>query len=250
VQTKHILAARLVLATVGLSFLAGPSLAGDSNGNFQIRAGGTGIFFDDDVTSVRTNTGVDLKSVIGADAKIDDIAVPTLTLTYFFTNNFAIEAVCCTDHVTVEGTGGLAPLGDIAEAWTLPPIVTAQYRLNRIGGFQPYVGAGIQWIHYWGDTSDNALGATKVKFDDSFGFALQAGIDYDLGAGWSLNLDVKKSWIDTKVTWVNNAALGGADVIAKADVDPLWVTVSVGYRFNLFGPGPAPEPAIYHTPLK
>jgi outer membrane protein len=244
------MATRLALATAGLSFLAGAAMAGDSNGDVQIRVGGTGIFFDDDVKSIRTNTGIDLKSAIGADAKIDDLAVPTLTLTYFFTNNLAIEAVCCTAHVTVKGTGGLAPLGDIAEAWTLPPVVTAQYRFNRFGGFQPYVGAGIQWIHYWGGTADNALGATKVKFDDSFGFALQAGIDYDLGAGWSLNLDVKKSWVDTKVTWENNAALGGTSVIGKADVDPLWVTASVGYRFNLFGPAPAPEQASYHPPLK
>jgi OmpW family len=108
------MAARLVLATVGMSLLAAPSVAGDSNGNVQIRVGGTGVLFDDDVTSIRTSTGVNLKSAIGADAEVGDVAVPTLTLTYFFTNNFAIEAICCTAHINVKGMGGLAPLGDIA----------------------------------------------------------------------------------------------------------------------------------------
>lgn len=243
------LASSFALAIVGMASGTVPSMAGDSNGDFQIRVGGTGVLFDDQVNSVKTNTGVNLKSAIGADAEVEDVYVPTATLTYFFTNNLAFELVCCAAHINVKGTGGLAPLGDIAEAWTLPPVATVQYRFNRFGHFQPYVGAGVQWIHYWGDTADNALGATKVKFDDSFGPALQAGIDYDLGAGWSLNVDVKKAWVDTKVTWENNKALGGADVIAKADVDPLWVTASVGYRFNLFGGPSAPEP-LGAPPLK
>lgn len=230
---KHI-----VVALLAATAIAPTALAGDSNGNLQVRAGVTGIIFDDNVKSVRTSGGADLQSLLGADAKIGDVAVPTVTITYFFTPNIAIEAICCTAKIKAEGAGGLSGAGDLAEAWVLPPIVTLQYRFDRVANFQPYVGVGAQWIHYWGGKGDNALGATGVDLDDSFGFALQAGLDYDLGDGWSLNLDVKKTWLDTNVTWKSAALAGGEDITAKVDLDPLWVTAALGYRFNvedLFG---------------
>lgn len=228
-----------IVAMIASTWLvsAAPASAGDSNGNLQVRVGVTGGIFDENVTSVRTSTGVDLKSAVGANAELDDLVVPTATITYFFNKNLALEVFCCAAHVTAEGTNGLSGAGDIVEAWVLPPIITAQYRFDRTAGFQPYIGAGIQWIHYWPDRADNALGAVDVEMDDSFGFVLQAGIDYDLGDGWSLNLDVKKSWIDTSVTW-KDASLTGTDIHADVDLDPLWVTASLGYRFNaddLFG---------------
>jgi outer membrane protein len=216
----------------------GAASAGDSNGNLQVRIGATGIIFDESVKSVRANGS----AIPNADADIDDVLVPTATITYFFNKNWAIEAICCTAHIKATGTGSLTGLGEIADAWVLPPIVTLQYRFDRRARFQPYVGIGAQWIHYWGETGDNALGASSVDIDDSFGLALQAGIDYDLGDGWSLNLDVKKSWVDTTITW-NNTALG--TVKADVDVDPLWVTASLGYRFNsdeLFGRRASPAP--------
>jgi outer membrane protein len=226
------------LAAIGAAFLVtiaaatAPAFAGDSNGNLQIRLGVTGVVFDDNVKSVTATGGsVDLKSAIGADAKIGNTVVPTATVTYFFTPNWAIEAICCTAHISAKGAGGLAPLGDIADAWVLPPIITLQYRFDRINGFQPYVGAGGQWIHYWAGKGDNALGAGTVDIDDSFGFALQTGIDYDLGQGWSLNLDVKKTWLDTTVKWKDVPGLH--DVRAEVDLDPWWFTASLGYRFNV-----------------
>jgi outer membrane protein len=225
------------LAAAAALTTGGAAHAGDSNGNLQVRLGVTGIIFDDDVTSVKKSTGTDLRSAIGADADIGDVAVPTATVTYFFNKNVAVELICCTAHITAEGTKGLASAGDIVDAWVLPPIITAQYRFDRTAGFQPYVGAGAQWIHYWAGKADNALGATDVDIDDSFGFVLQAGLDYDLGHGWSLNLDVKKSWLDTTITW-KNASLTNSDVHADLELDPLWVTASLGYRFNssdLFG---------------
>lgn len=212
---------------------ASTAFAGDSNGNFQVRFGVTGVVFDDNVKSVTTSGGTDLKAAIGADASVGNTVVPTATLTYFFTPNWAIEAICCTAHISAKGTGGLNGTGDIADAWVLPPIITLQYRFDRIGGLQPYVGAGGQWIHYWSGKGDNALGATDVDIDDSFGWALQAGIDYDLGSGWSLNLDVKKTWVDTTITWKNAAGVGGQDIKANVDLDPWWLTASVGYRFNV-----------------
>jgi len=232
-SAQHLAAGATIVAVL---MVATPHAhAGDSNGNLQIRLGVTGIVFDDDVRSVTAGGGaVDLKSAIGADAKVGDTVVPTATITYFFTPNWAIEAICCTAHISAEGKGGLASFGDLADAWVLPPIITLQYRFDRLHGFQPYVGAGGQWIHYWAGKGDNVLGAGDVDIEDSFGFALQAGVDYDLGQGWSLNLDVKKTWLDTKITWKDtDPALGLGEVTSKVDLDPWWFTASLGYRFNV-----------------
>ena len=103
-----------------------------------------------------------------------------------------------------------------------------------MGKWQPYVGAGVQYIAFFDEgTGDNILGASKVEIDDAFGFTLQAGVDIGLGDGWSLNFDVKKTWLDTTVTWHNNAALGGVNVVGDADVDPWIFSAGVCYRFNL-----------------
>jgi outer membrane protein len=59
---------------------------------------------------------------------------------------------------------------------------------------------------------------------DSFGFALQAGVDYAIDKKWSLNIDVKKVQIRSDVF------IGGAKASA-VKVDPLLVGVGVGYRF-------------------
>nr|HML30869.1 OmpW family outer membrane protein [Hyphomicrobium sp.] len=172
----------------------------------------------------------DLKAGLGADASIPNIVVPTATITYFFNEHWAVEGVCCAAYVKGVGTKGLEGTGKLVDAWVLPPVVTLQYHFTRFAGFQPYVGAGVQWIHFWGGKGDNALGASSVAIEDSIGPAIQAGIDYDLGQGWSLNLDVKKAWADTTISWRNAGSLD--TVKANVDLDPLWITGSIGYRFN------------------
>jgi outer membrane protein len=52
-----------------------------------------------------------------------------------------------------------------------------------MGRWQPYVGAGTQYINFFDTgTGQNRLGATKVSIDDAWGFTLQ-GIDLGLGNG-------------------------------------------------------------------
>jgi outer membrane protein len=106
-------------------------------------------------------------------------------------------------------------------------MLTAQYHFDGMGAFKPYVGAGVQYIHYF-DSSSNIGGG--VDFRDSWGFVLQAGTDIDLGQGWSLGLDAKKVWEDTKLTYTGGAVDG---VYAEHDLDPWVVTANLGYRFNL-----------------
>jgi outer membrane protein len=220
------------------------AMAGDSNGNFQAKLGVTGVITDDTTyaLSAISPAGAATDILPGRSASISDTVIPSLTLTYYLNKNLAVELFCCFDKVDLHGAGLLAPAGTIADTWIFPPILTLQYHFDGLGPVRPYVGAGVEWIHYFNSsTSKNGLGASSVSLDDSFGFALQAGVDYDLGNGWSLGADVKKVWEDTQVTW---KFADGSRIVAKHDVDPLFLTVNLGYRFNLsdiFG-SRSPEP--------
>jgi outer membrane protein len=224
---------RLALATVAVGVsLSGAALAGDPNGNFMVRLQATGLITQDENKSLTSN-GTSLKPA--NDAEVSDEFLPTATLTYFFNKNFAVELFCCFANADIDLKSPNAALdGNIANVWMFPPALTAQWHFNGMGAFKPYVGAGVQYIHFFSeDTGKNSITASSVELSDAFGPTLQAGFDFNLGGGWVLNADVKKSWLDTKGTWRNAAELGGTTVVGKVDLDPLIVSAGLGYRFNL-----------------
>ncbi|MEZ5773150.1 MAG: OmpW family outer membrane protein [Hyphomicrobiaceae bacterium] len=222
---------RNVLASVAIAGVAMvgavlPAAAGSETGNFMVRLQGT-VVAPDSSADVTVNGA----PLAGADAEVSSEFVPTATLTYFLNQNLAVELLCCFAKHSIDGKGTIAGLNEIADTWIFPPAVTVQYHFNDMGGFKPYVGAGVQYIAFFDEgVGDNALGASHVTIDDAFGFTLQAGVDVSLGGGWYLNADVKKTFLDTTVTW-HDTALG--TVRGDAQIDPLIVSAGIGYRFNL-----------------
>ena len=223
----------LALAALTAALLTTVAHAGDYDGNFMVRLQGTAVVTQDRATSINSTALGDLKAA-GFDATVSNSVIPTATLSYFLNKNVSLELFCCFSKHTVDlkpGPGFGALAGSVADSWIFPPIVTAQYHFTNMGPLKPYVGAGVQWIHFFSSgTAGNALGASGVRFSDAFGPALQAGVDYEIGKGWYLNADVKKSWLSTKVTWDNTVA---GTVVAKDRLDPMTFSVGVGYRFNL-----------------
>ena len=236
---------RGLLTVLGLGLgLAGslhPAAAGSDDGNVMVRVLGT-------VVDPETDATVKAGGVVipGADADVSTEVIPALTLSYFFNKNLAVELFCCFAKHEIDGKGTIAPLGEIADTWIFPPALTLQYHFTAMGAWKPYVGAGVQYIDFFDTgTGQNRLGATKVTIDDAFGFTLQAGLDISIGNGWSFNADVKKTWLDTEVTWHNTAL--GVNVVGDADLDPWISSFGLGYRFNLFGHGAEAAPL---TPIK
>jgi outer membrane protein len=219
--------ARGALAALGLGLgLIGwalPAAAGSDDGNFQVRVLGTVVDPDTDAT-VRAG-GV---TIPGANAEASTEVIPALTLSYFLSPNLAVELFCCFAKHEIDGKGTIANLGEIADTWIFPPALTLQYHFTSLGRLEPYVGAGVQYINFF-DTGkgDNLLGATKVDIDPAWGLTLQAGVDISIGNGWSLNADVKKTFLDTEISW------NGTGVRADADLDPWIFSAGLGYRFNL-----------------
>jgi outer membrane protein len=161
----------------------------------------------------------------GYDASVDTEVIPTLTLSYFLTRNIAVELFCCFAKMNAEGEGDIDGV-DLGDFWVFPPALTLQYHFDSNGGFKPYVGAGLHYIHFFGE-GDSELGGAQIKLDDALGFTLQAGVDVAIGDGWYFNADVKKTWIDTDASW------DGAPVTAEVDIDPWIFSLGVGYRFSL-----------------
>ncbi len=232
--TRSALAALAVF--MGLAGGVGPALAGSESGDVMVRVLATVVNPDSDAT-VRAGGA----TIPGADAEVSTEVIPALTLSYFFNQNIALELFCCFAKHQIDGKGTIANLNEIADTWIFPPALTLQYHFTNMGRFKPYAGVGLQYINFFDTgTGENVLGAQKVSIDDAVGFTLQAGLDISLGNGWYLNADVKKTWLDTTVTWHNNRALGGLDVTGDADVDPWIFSGGLGYRFNLFGPRTPP----------
>lgn len=159
------------------------------------------------------------KDSTGLGLTINNKTLPEVDFTYFYTPNIAVELILTipqkqTVNSTVVG-------GDIGTFKHLPPTLTAQYHFTGLGGFRPYVGAG---LNYTNITAVRILdGAVGLKHN-SFGLAFQVGVDVPLQDGWVLNLDVKKVNIAT------NVYLSGADK-GKFKVDPTLVGFGIGKRF-------------------
>lgn len=230
--------------------LAPATSAQDHSGNFMVRLLGTQIVSQDKLDSLTSVSGAPVSDIkaAGFDAKVSDQFIPAATLTYFLSRNVAVELLCCftRHHVDLAAPPAFAGLsGKVAESWMFPPAVTLQYHFDGMGAFKPYIGAGVQWIHFFNEKPGrNTLIANKVSIDDAFGVTLQAGIDVAIGRGWYLNADIKKTWLDTTATWHNSAITGG-NIVAKVDIDPLIISAGIGYRFDLgdlFSRGSAPQP--------
>ncbi len=167
-------------------------------GNWMIRVRGLAILPDTD------------SNVAGLD--VDDRFAPEIDITYFFTNNIAVELVAAYTSHNVELNSA-----EIGEVDIVPPHLMLQYHFNETNGFKPYVGVGVAFALIVGD---EANGGGKFGFDDEFGFSLQVGFDYRLKDNIYLNVDVKKTWLELEGN-------GGLEV----DLDPLLIGVGLGFRF-------------------
>ena len=161
------------------------------------------------------------KDSTGLDLSVNDKTIPEVDITYFFSPNLAAELI-----LTYPQKHDIRAGGDkIGSLKHLPPTLTLQYHFGGMS-FRPYVGAGINYTRFSSvEFAPAVVTALDPSIDkNSFGLALQAGVDFPLGGGWLLNLDVKKVQIKTDVFSAGTKA-------GTFKVDPLLLAVGVGKRF-------------------
>ncbi|MDR7047599.1 outer membrane protein [Duganella sp. 3397] len=203
---SKLIAAAAVLATLTLSMSA--AMAQESP--LQVRA--RAVYLDPaDKSAPVACTGASDRLTVS------DKTIPEVDISYFFTPNWAAELVLTYPQkhdVFLDG-------GKIGSFKHLPPSLLLQYHFTNSTPFKPYVGAGVNYTRI---SSVNLLNGGADLENDSFGLAVQAGVDYQLDKNWSLNFDVKKVQIRSDVF------IGGAKA-SRVKVDPVLIGVGVGYRF-------------------
>ena len=206
-KSRPLLAAFIASTMLATPALAATNAATPKAGDWMIRARALGVI---------PQENSDLS--VAANAKIDNSVVPEVDFSYFFTPNVAMELIAAVTPHDIHTDTGV----DGGGAWLLPPTLTLQYHFTNWDGFKPYVGAGVNYTHFFNENASGALGSPE--FDDSFGAALQVGVDVPIAENTYFNVDVKKVYINTDVRYS-----GG--VTGNVDIDPWLVGVGVGYRF-------------------
>lgn len=210
------------IKTIAFAALAGLALAGTANADdlikdkLYVKVGVTGVLPDESAKI----------SAIGGTVDISDEYVPTVNLEYFFAPDFSAELICCIAPHDVAAINTAAGRVDLGEVTLFPPTITLKKHFE-LDGFKPYVGAGVNYTHFFNEELPAGGVATRIDYDDSFGFALQAGVDIPIAPQWFVNVDVKKVWIEPDVT----IFAGPTRIDAEVEINPILTTIAVGYKF-------------------
>lgn len=156
------------------------------------------------------------KDSTGLGLAINNKTLPEVDFSYFFSKHIAAELILTVPQKHTLTSNGTA-IGSLRH---LPPTLTVQYHFDA-PGFKPYVGAGLNYTRF---SSVNILGGAADVKRNSFGPALQVGVDIPLTNTLYLNVDVKKVLIRTDVS-------AGGVKLGKFKADPLLVGVGLGWRF-------------------
>lgn len=201
-KKKQVIAA---VAMAAATLLTGNAFAQAKEGPWMVR-----------VRAVNLDSANDDSTGLGLS--INNKTIPELDISYFINKNVAVELVLTVpqEHTLSSSVVG----GSIGTLDHLPPTLLVQYHFDA-AGFKPYVGAGINYTRF----SSVNLTVPGADIDrNSFGAALQVGVDIPLSRNMYLNFDVKKVYIGTDVSLNGNK-------IGTFKVDPVLVGVGLGWRF-------------------
>ena len=162
----------------------------------------------------------------GADADTDSATTAILSYERRVLPNVGVELVLgLPPRIHAKATGSVAFLGDdVLSAKFIAPTLLFNYHFFAPGDtWRPYLGAGLNYTHF---TSIRSSLASDVKLGDSYGLALQAGLDYAISKDWGLFVSVDK--IDVK----SKLVAAGANVLTTTiDFRPWTYTVGGYYQF-------------------
>ena len=155
-------------------------------------------------------------TLAGGATTIDDDTQLTLTAEYFVRDNLGIELLAATPFkhkITIAGVG-------TATTKHLPPTLSLQYHFANGRNITPFVGAGINYTTFF----DEKTGLGNLKIEDSWGLAVNAGLDFKVSDRGAIRANVR--WMDIDA----DVKLGGAK-IGTTHIDPVVAGLSYVHRF-------------------
>ncbi|MCL6283998.1 outer membrane beta-barrel protein [Ruegeria sp. 2012CJ41-6] len=195
----------LLTSALAMVAITGPALA-QSQGDWTL---GVGVGYLHPKSDNGTVAGTELN--VGNDTR------PIFTAEYFVRDNLGVELLAATPF---EHDLSLSGVGKIGSTKHLPPTLSLNYHFPTQSKFTPYVGAGINYTIFFDE--DSALG--DLSIENSWGLALQAGVDYQISDAGSMRLNVR--WFDID----SDVKLDGTK-IGKAEIDPWLVGLTYVHRF-------------------
>ncbi len=213
-------------AMAGLAFVAGAAPAWADAGDWILRARAIMVAPQDSSSGITP-------AFPDEQVSVDTAFAPEIDITYMATRNIGIELIAATTKHSVSGKSGTTgSIGKLADTWVLPPTLTVQYHFAPGGSIQPYVGAGLNYTIFYSERASGSLeaavGSTNVSLSDSFGWALQGGVDIPINDKVAINFDIKYIDMDTTARLSTTAA--GVQTV-KVDINPLVVGIGLGFRF-------------------
>lgn len=163
-------------------------------------------------------------SKIGGTVSIQNYYTPEVDVSYFLTDELAVEVIAATTRHAVKAVGTAAGTVNLGSVWLLPPTVTLQWHPFPKAQFSPYLGGGVNYTFFYNANAPGGL-ITHVGYKNGAAGAIQAGFDYAIAPRWTLNLDYKKVFLST------TANVNYGFVSAKVDINPSIIGLGFGYRF-------------------
>ncbi len=176
------------------------------------------------------NISITGTSQIGSGATVNSDIMPELDFTYMLDPHWGLELILAYTEHEVDARGTLGSLNQIAETKVLPPTLTLQYHFSPSSNIRPYIGAGINYTHFFDSEVKGTLdtSGSDIDIDDSWGLAAQAGVDIDIDDTWFVNFDVKYIDIDADAHIKDSIA---PNIKVDIDVDPLVWGIGIGRTF-------------------
>ena len=203
----------LTLATVAALAAAAPAFAQDSttdtaSGKRFAVVGGVALLQpnDDPLEGVR---------------KVDGGPAPTISASYYFNDNFAVELWGAADKFNHRVRGDSARLGTVEQQ---PIALSAQYHFGQADNiFRPFVGVGYYKSNYSNEDVGGPDGHIGLK--DAHDVIGTVGLDMNINSTWFARADARYMRARPEVT------VAGQGTGVDAKVDPWTVGVGIGARF-------------------
>ena len=210
---------KTALAAATAAVFASASAFAYEAGDMVLRVGAAGVYptgDSEDITAIAP----------GAKVEADDAWSLGLSFAYMFTDNIGLGVLGAYpfEH-DIEAKGSISSLGKVGSVKHLPPTVTLQYYFNNTSQLTPFIGAGVNYTHFFDEDTSGALSGANLDIDDSWGYAFEAGVDFDLNDKWIISGQIYYINIETE------ASVSGIPGNFDVDINPWVYFLSAGYKF-------------------
>lgn len=218
---------KIVVVTTLIATHWGAALA-QSAGTRMVRFGATDIAPQVTSGNMTAPSFINTQTDVGRDTK------PSGGVTYMYTDNVSIDVPFALPfRHKLFGAGALAGAGQLGSVKALPVTVFGQYRFNEATSvFRPYVGIGLTYAYFYGETGSGALTATTnpggpatgLSIESKWALTPQLGFSYVLNDKWMLDTSFSKTFLKNRTTFSTGQTI-------DTTLNPNTISLGVGMKF-------------------